>query len=279
MKNKNLLLSIIFLASLSLLVACGGKKDKETTESATSETVSEDMGNNLEEQMGDDRQPEKVPSHINFSGLYYDVNNNLGYYLYWDTQKGEATSIYLSDSQGKWQKATIRSQQPSNFYEYQQAEQTVEVTYQNQPLKLIITKENEGAKGVTRFVSSAEQQVSVLLADASTVPITESQPFSQHITEALAGMQWQVRDPQTFQGSATTSVSAKQQGNRVIFTLAEGSTKATFTCEVQKDNTIRCATQGFEDFSIKVKMVHGTAWELQFDAPTGEAIMTLISPR
>ncbi|GAB4472932.1 MAG: hypothetical protein OHK0057_17940 [Thermoflexibacter sp.] len=275
MKNKNLFLSIIFLTSLSLLVACGRKKDKETTENTAVDTEI-----SVEEQMlGDDLQPEQMPSHINFSGLYYDINNNLGYYLYWDTQKGEATSVYLSDSQGKWQKATIRSQKPSNFYEYQEAEQTVEVTYQNQPLKLIITKENEGAKGVTRFISSAEQQVSVLLANASTVPITESQPLSQHIAEALAGIKWQVRDPQTFQGSMTTSVSAKQQGNRVIFTLTEGSTKATFTCEVQKDNTIRCATQGFEDFSIKVKMVHGTAWELQFDAPTGEAIMTLISPR
>ncbi len=279
MKNKNLFLSMIFLACLSLLASCGGKKDKETAEDTGTEVVPADTKNDFEEQMiGDERQPEKVPSSINFSGLYYDVNNNQGYYLYWDTQKGEATSVYLGDAKGNWQKAAIRSQKPSNFYEYQEAEQTVELTYQNQPLKVIVTKENNGAKGLTKFVSSADQQVSILLADASLVPITESQPLSLHIAEALAAIQWQVRDPQTFEGSKTAKVSATQQGRRIIFTLAEGSTKATFTCELQNDNSIRCATQGFEDFSIKVKITYGTGWELHFDAPTGEPMMTLISP-
>jgi hypothetical protein len=279
MANK--FISILFTASLLMLaVACGKKQDNQTSENAATENDVPDTEIAFEQETGgDDRQPEKVPSSINFSGLYYDLNTKQGYYIYWDKQKGEATSVYLSDAKGKWQKAAIRSQQPSAFFEYQEAEQTVEITYQNQPLKLIISKENEGAKTIAKFVSEVQQETTTMLADASVIPLTESQPLYQHIAEALAGMKWQIRDPKTFQGSASTDVSAVQQGNRVIFTLTEGSTKATFTCEVQTDNSIRCATEGFDDFSIKVKMTYGGNWELHFDAPTGEAIMTLISPK
>ncbi len=269
---------MLFAASLLMLaVACGKKQDSQTGESTATENAVPDTESAFEgETGGDDRQPEKVPSSINFSGLYYDLNTATGYYIYWDTQKGEATSVYVSDAKGNWQKAAIRSQKPSAFFEYQEAEQTVEVTLQNQPVKLIIHKENDGAKNIDRFVGDVPQQVAVFLADASVVPITESQPLSQHLAEAFAGMKWQIRDPKTFQGSATTKVSTAQQGNRVIFTLTEGGTKAVFTCEVQKDNSIRCATEGFEDFSIKVKMVYGSGLELHFDAPTGEEIMTLM---
>lgn len=279
MKNK--FLSILFAASLLMLaVACGKKQDNQTSENAATENAMPNTEVDTEGPTGyDDRAPEKVPSSINFSGLYYDVNTKQSYYIYWDTQKGEATSVYLSDAKGNWQKAAIRSQKPSAFFEYQEAEQTVEITYQNQPLKLIVSKENDGAKSIAKFVGEVQQETATMLADASVIPITESQTLYQHLAEALAGMKWQIRDPKTFQGSTTTSVSATQQGNRVIFTLTEGSTKATFTCEVQKDNSIRCATEGFNDFSIKVKMVYGSGWELNFDAPTGEAIMTLISPK
>ncbi len=276
MKNK--FLSILIAASLLMLaVACGKKQDNQTGESTATENTVPDTESAFEtETGGDDRQPEKVPSFINFSGLYYDLNTATGYYIYWDTQKGEATSVYMNDAKGNWQKAAIRSQKPSAFFEYQEAEQTIEVTLQNQPVKLIVHKENDGAKSIAKFVSEVQQGTAVMLADASVIPITESQPLYQHLAEAFAGMKWQIRDPKTFQGSTITSVSATQQGNRVIFTLTEGGTKATFTCEVQKDNSIRCATEGFEDFSVKVKMVYGSGLELHFDAPTGEEIMTLM---
>jgi len=278
MKSKSYPFLISLLVLASIFVACGSGSQNKSLESDSSEYVPADMYNEIEEQ-GDDRQPEKVPSHINFSGLYYDANNKQAFYIYWDTQRGEATSVYFSDAQDNWKKAAIQSQEPSNFFEYQEAEQKVEITFQNRAITLFLNKESDGAKGVTKFVSSAQLEGAVILANASEVPITESLPVSAHIAEALAAIKWEVRDPNTWIGSKTATVNSKLESNRVIFTRAEGGTKTTFTCEVLKDYSIRCATEGYEDFSINVEIFFGTGWQLNFDVPTGEGLMTLIGPR
>ncbi len=264
----------IFLLALLLFWNCKGK------------TTATEEGKQDEEYFPDTESAEaaneNTATDFDFSGVYAGRGEGFdAFHVTW--QNGKPIAVRYSLNGGGYQECQIVKEAPSQeVAEYAVAEHSLTVRLQGKTHRLTLIKQSEQDLPLlyVQWHGERVQYPLMQIADAKS-DVGKGDVFTHYDWAAgLANHRWVLLDDATGKPSAA-KVSVKKEAMELVmldFTIADGSKKITYHCEVYNDFTMSCKPEGDTKFSMTptVMPYQLATWSIAFDTNEGQRLFTLV---